>query len=213
MNRNANSTSLFAGQCRASGFLNGADARFFFPSGVIKDVTVPNRLVICDDLNSAIRVVDIIAGLTNILVSSGLNYPRAISFDKSHEQLLIIDLVGMKQYNFDSQSLAVITDSGSGSFVDGPLSTVKFKDPHGITPLSSNIFLVVDGNGRLRVVNKDEDIIASVSRKCQRTANGPAENCRLFNPRSLLVTDDLIFVGEIWSINTIPCEYASRNYS
>lgn len=129
VDRTMNLTSVFAGQYKSSGFSNGADARFSFPYETIKDTRVPNRLLLPEQGNKAICAVNIMTRLTTTLTSSGLVSPVAISFNNSHKNLLILDNSWVKHYDFDSQTVSVLTGSGIDSFADSPLSVAKFNDP------------------------------------------------------------------------------------
>lgn len=210
VDRQTRSSSVFVGSCTVAGFIDGTQARFSYPRGVIQDVRLPFMILVLEQGNGVIREVNTITSETTTWVgmSAGLTTPMRVAFDFVGKNLLITDSNHIKEYDIDRQNSSIFTGGGSGSFSDGTLSEAKFNNPRAIIPLSESITLVADNfNQRIRIVNTETDTVTSICTGSAGSSNGDTSQCTLNGPYGLLVKDGYVFIGQTQAIRMIPCEY------
>jgi len=93
LDRNDNSTQTLAGTCGSSGYADGivGVGKMFNSYEIQVDVRNPDRLIITNSSNSALRSVDMKTGELSTVIRSGFSHPRGMSwFDQS---LLVVNVV------------------------------------------------------------------------------------------------------------------------
>lgn len=210
VDRKSRQTSTFAGTCETLGRNDGSNAKFDQPFCVIKDPNKPNKLLVTDKSNYAVRQVDAITGSTVTLFSewSGLRVPTSISFDALTKSLIITNEHYIGDLRNGSSSVVIMTGSSSDGFKDGKLLQAQYSHPGDAVPLSAGIRLVADSwNNRLRVVNIEANSVSSICEEASRVRDGSALTCSQNYPIGLLVGNGIIYVGEIQAIRTISCKW------
>lgn len=203
-----NSTQQFVGECGTAGFRDGEAALFNRPWPVTKNLRSVNKVLVIDFNNNAIRQVDLISRMTTTFISrtAGLNRIRCLAFDYDMENLIICNNVKISRYNLTSETMKSI--GGVYGYKDGKLENAEFDFPFDLISLSSSVTLAADYfNERLRVINWDEDEVKSICTGSGGKVDGPVSACKLSYPRSLLVKDGFIYIGEQYGIRAIPCEF------
>lgn len=201
-------TSRVAGKCQTSGFQDGLDARFYYPkSAVVLAWNNLTRLLVADEMNNALRQVEIATRITTTIIRSNLTHPIGVAFGFTQKNLLISNSNYISGYDLTSRNLVNITGSAKFGFKDGKLNESLFDEPFEMISLSDDVTLVIDQfNNRLRVINTAVDSVTSICTGMWADIDGSPQTCAIIHPFSLLQTEKLIYVGEIAAIRTLAYE-------
>lgn len=211
-------TSQFVGECEGTGLSDGTSAKFSSPHSVIKDLRAPDHLLVTDTGNSAVRRINIQTRNTTTFIkkSLGLIAPVSLTFDKFGSNLFISDSYFIGKFHIDSHRFTSIIGSTDSEAYDGKLSEVRFYAATELVFLSVSVILVVDLWGdRLRLINEANDSVSSI---CTYNNYNPAMTpasalkCQLYYPRSVMVTDNTIYVGQSGIVSTLPCKWKIPGY-
>lgn len=199
-------TTSIVGNCVKAGFQDGLNALFNSPLCVIKHLKSPDKVLVSDYENDAVRQVDMVTRITSTLItqSSGLMEPKSMTFDPLGENLLICNNVFIAQYNMASGRLKKTGESRG--YRDGKLTVAQFYSPIGIVSLSKSVTLVTDNN-RLRVINYGKNRVESICAGISESSDGPVNICQLNGSLSLLAENGTIYVGEHQSIRILSCKF------
>lgn len=205
LDRETRQTSTFAGICRISGF-----GTLIYPTSIIKDVRNSNRLLFAD--SGTIKSVDLANGGTKTLLSThDRSEVKSMLFAWGSEDLLLgfethITIVNAKLFE---ERFTTLTGSTWKGGTDGGLKEARYSFLVDLVYLSSTILLAADAfNNKLRIINTKDDSVASILLRC--IINETTIEISMLCPRvpvSLLVGEDLIYVGQQNGIATISCEY------
>ena len=76
IHRDSGLTTTFSGVCTSSGYQDGTQAKFFFPTSIIRDNQNGGQLLVTADYNAAIRTVAVSDGSVGTLIKSSTHlYP------------------------------------------------------------------------------------------------------------------------------------------
>lgn len=200
-----------------AGFVDGSmyQARFRSPHSLIKYARSENAMFLADSGNDAIRLIVIERQNTNTTtpIRSGLSSPHCLAMDRNEEFLFFTDLhrLGILVI-FDE--LRILTGDHSPGYMNGELSEAKFSNPCGIIPLSPALILVADSNNnRLRLIDIEHNVVSSMCTGSDTDVDGEALNCTVNQPRSLVLKDGVVFVGQEKAIRVFKGKSVNLIYS
>lgn len=198
-------TEAFAGKCETFGFTNGNSGLFYYPSSILRDVH-SNGVYVTDSYNNALRYVDLITRVISTVLSTGVRRPDSVAFGFNNKTLLLSNYHYISRYDIDSQTLVNITgDPGRAWHVNGNLATARFFYPRELLPLNGNVTLLADfNNNRLRIIDEGANNVSSICAGRRKMVEGPAATCQLLQPASLLLVDNVLYVGAQNAILTLP---------
>jgi len=166
LNRVDNSLRTLAGTCGSEGYVEGGvgTGRLRYPFSIEIDVRNPDRLLITDNQNHALRSVDLHTGELSTIINSGFRYPSYLVW--ADNKLLVSNEHHISQVSWDADgSVTNIKLAGSLShgYVDGSFNTSRFYYPLGITRVGYNMYLVADtGNKVLRLLDLNSKQVGPV---------------------------------------------------
>jgi len=212
LNRVDNSIRTLAGTCGSRGYVEGGvgTGRLYYPYGIEIDVRNPDRLLVTDYFNHALRSVDLHTGELSTVINSGFNYPMYVAW--ADNKLLVINTNYISQISWGADgSVTNIKLAGSLSrgYVDGSFNTSRFDFPLGITRVGYNMYLVADYNKVLRLLDLNSKQVGPVcfdgETSCTISSQLPDK------PWSILTVGEDVYVG-MWikGIYKLSGEYMHR---
>ena len=204
--------SRYAGYCGSSGYVTGTSgARFSHPHTIISDIKRPGMLLVTDSANDAVRHVNTLSSSAPHSVSnfyqhtSFLNGPRGITQHHVSGDLYITNSDNeVWKVTYSSKSITKLAGASSSSFRDCDFGTAYFYNPFEIIFICENKLMLADyGNHRLRILNLKTSHTSSVCTGRASHINGNMETCTLYYPRSLMVLNDTLYVGEYQRIRKV----------
>ena len=204
--------SRYAGYCGSSGYVTGTSgARFSHPHTIISDIKRPGMLLVTDSNNDAVRHVNTLSSSAPHTVSdffqqtSYLDWPKGITQHHVSGDLYITnDDNEVWKVTYSSKSISKLAGASSSSFRDCDFSTSYFYNPYEIIFIGDNKLMLADySNNRLRVLNLKTSHTSSVCTGSRSHIDGDMETCTLYNPRSLMVLNDTLYVGEKYRIRKV----------
>ena len=212
IDRSTLQVSLYAGYCGSSGYVTGTSgARFSFPCSIISDIKRPGMLLVTDFANDAVRHVNTLSSSAPHSVSnfyqntSFLNGPRGITQHHVSGDLYITNSDNeVRKVTYSSKSITKLAGASSSSFRDCDFGTAYFYNPFEIIFICENKLMLADyGNHRLRILNLKTSHTSSVCTVRASHIIGNMETCTLYYPRSLMVLNDTLYVGEYQRIRKV----------
>jgi len=202
LNRKDGSRKTLAGICSSSGFTDGklGVGKFKNPRSIEVDLRKPDRLLITDRYNHALRFVDLITGELGTIISSGFKYPRGLSWIGSELVVANTHYLSLITWHVNgSVSNVLIAGSTVSGFMDSDFNRSRFNYPVDSEKLNSNTSLVADGNNRrLRLLDFNTQVVGSV---CFNGENLCTTSSQLPEKvRSVLKVGDDVYVGVYWYI-------------
>lgn len=209
VNRSTQQTSTYAGLCNTHGDVTGDRplARFANPLSILSNPVGPWQLFITDNGNSAIKTIDTRTGWVELLVQSDLIYaPRAMAYNSKRNSLYITAAYSAV-FNLDLSTNELTLLAGEpnvGGLVDGSFSTTRFSLAREITMLGTGVYATVGQNtNALRIIDVRREHVSTIC--IANREDNPSSTCfQLNSPRSLLVYNDTLFIGEKSAIQAIP---------
>ena len=204
--------SRYAGYCGSSGYVTGTSgARFSYPHTIISDIKRPGMLLVTDSNNDAVRHVNTLSSSAPHTVSnfyqqtSYLDWPRGITQHHVSGDLYITNSDNeVRKVTYSSKSITKLAGASSSSFRDCDFGTAYFYNPFEIIFIGENKLMLADyGNHRLRILNLKTSHTSSVCTGRASHINGNMETCTLYYPRSLMVLNDTLYVGEYQRIRKV----------
>jgi len=199
LNRVDNNLRTLAGTCGRRGYVEGGvgTGRLYYPYGIEIDVRNPDRLLVTDYFNHALRSVDLHTGELSTVIKSGFKFPRYIGW--ADNKLLVSNSHYISQVSRGADgSVTNIKLAGSLSrgYVDGSFNTSRFYSPSGITRVGYNMYLVADYNKVLRLLDFNSKQVGPVcfdgETSCTISSQLPDK------PLSILTVGEDVYVG-MWS--------------
>jgi len=197
LNRVDNSLRTLAGTCDSEGYVEGGvgTGRLHWPHSVEIDVRNPNRLLVTDYFNQALRSVDLHTGELSTIINSGFRYPKYVVW--ADNKLLVINTNYIFQVSWvDNGSVRNIKLAGSSSdgYVDRSFNTFRFGFLQGIARVGYNMYLVADyGNKVLRLLDLNSKQVGPVcfdgETSCTNSSQLPDY------PYSILIVGEDVYVG------------------
>ena len=204
--------SRYAGYCGSSGYVTGTSgARFYYPHTIISDIKRPGMLLVTDSANDAVRHVNTLSSSSPRTVSnffqqtSYLDWPRGITQHHVSGDLYITNNDDeVWKVTYSSKSISKLAGTSANTFRNCDFSTSYFYDPYEIIFIGENNLLLADSNNqRLRVLNLKTSHTSSVCTGSASHIDGDMETCTLYYPRSLMVLNDTLYVGEYQRIRKV----------
>lgn len=200
-------TSVFVGQCGASGSDDGSSAKFSDPYSILIDPRSGNKLLVIERFSDgAVRQVDVITRETTTLMSkpSGFSGPVSFALDPE-DNLIITETMAIWKYNLDSENIEKVAGSSNTGSEDGPLNVANFQWPKGMVFFTRDIILLSDYlNHKMRVVNLADGEVFSLCSGEQKTRDGLPDQCGIEYPEGTLLLNDHVLVGQKESIRLLP---------
>ena len=203
--------SLYTGYCGSAGYVTGTSAaRFHYAYSIISDIKRPGMLLVTDSYNDAVRHVNTLSSSAPHSVSnfyqstSHLLYPRGITQHHVSGDLYITTTYEVWKVTYSSKSTSKFAGALSHSFRDCDFSTSYLNYPREIIFIADNKLLLADtDNQRLRVLNQQTSHTSSVCTGSYGHIDGDMDTCTLLYPRSLMVLNDTLYVGEYQRIRKV----------
>ena len=202
LKREDNSHALLAGTCGASGFKDGQLAKFYYPYGVELDMRNPGHLLITDENNNALRSVDVTSGTVSTVIRTGFKSPTGFTWYNG--RLLVCNfLYYISEVTWTSDGTVtnnILTGNRNRGYRDGAFTGAQFYHPIDIRQWRVGLFLVADQNNkRLRLLDMTNKKVLPVC--IGSTTNCTTSTALSFYPRSLLVSNNTIYVGAAYNGN------------
>ena len=197
IDRTSNTTSLFSGQCKSRGYQNGRPGQFRYPRSVVIDKRDKNQLFIIE--LAAVRTVDVMSRAVGTFVKSdSLQYIRGITQEEKSGDLYVTAYDAVYRITYTQRTVTRISGSRStDGNRDSTLLDSLFITPFELIFISPHTLLVAHlGNNKLRLLDMKSDKVTSLN-----VTNSPNDL------RSLLLTNNSLYVGQLWKITQYKCEY------
>lgn len=198
LNRNNGAEELIAGTCGTAGYSEGGlgVGQFYYPYGVKLDNRNSGILLVTDELNHALRSVNLNTQEVSTVIESDSMNPLGLSwFD---QQLLFTNTQGyisLVSWSADgTASSKVLAGSIMENDVLGNFNTVKFRYPFDIERIDRKRQIIADtGNRKLKLMDLDKKMVGPV---CFRGENPCRESSDLLEtPLSILNVGGDIYIG------------------
>ena len=201
IDRSTNNTSVFSGQCKSRGYEGGLPGQFSYPHFVVIDKRDKNQLFITDFFNSAVRNVTVNSRVAGTFVQSdSLKYITGITQEEESGDLYVTAYHALYRITYTQRTVSLISGSPgyySSGYTDSTLRDSLFNVPHGLIFITPKTLLVADDdNNKLRLVDMNSDKVTTLN-----VTNS------LSSPRSLLLTNNSLYVGQDKKITQYKCEY------
>lgn len=199
-------TWVAIGKCQSMGYVDGGDgvATFNRPFSLIwyKDMV---SFLVADYGNDAVRLVNIGDTETfqvSTLVSTGLSGLAGLSYIVSEDILFVSNSHYLLRVKGQEES--ILAGSIDYGFAEGSLADAALSAPREIIHVTDDVIVAADqGNGRLAVVNSRMDYLLSVCLYGEDERNGYPTTCQLYEPVSLFLKDEQLFIGTGYGIKRI----------
>ena len=193
----------YAGYCGSMGYSTGqSSARFDNIWSLITDSKRPGMLLATDDDYNTIHHIDTLSSSPQSVSvfhrdTSNLDRPRGITQHPVSGGLYITRYdYRVWKVTYSGKSVSLVAGSSSG-FRDCDFNTAFFRYPYELIFIADNKLLLADqSNHRLRILNLNTLHTSSVCTGSASHIDGDMETCTLYYPRSLMVLNDTLYVGE-----------------
>jgi len=199
LNREDNNIRVMAGSCGTSGNKEGGVGvgQLFNPGEVQIDIRNPEKLIVIDELNQALRSVDMKTGELSTVINTGFNQPLGLLW--AGRQLLVanydnyISRVSWSSNGIVSNTLLAGSTTSSGDVI-GSFDIARFFSPYDIEEVTDNLYLVADyNNKKLKLMDMKKRIVGPV---CFKGEDPCIESSLLpERPQSLSNVGGAIYVG------------------
>lgn len=199
-------TESFAGKCETFGFKDGSPGLFHYPESVLKDA-YSDGVYVTDDYNNAVRYVDLFTKRVSTFISAGLRSPASLAFNLNKDAILISTAHYLSRYDITSQTLTNFTGFlNAGLKIHGNFTVADagYFYPREMLSLNKNVTLVADyNNNALRVIDEAADKVTPICRGRRSIVEGPVDSCEILSPESILLVDDVLYVGMTGGISAM----------
>jgi len=161
--------SQFAGTCRSSGYRNGrvGYAYLYAPFQMLLDKTSPTTLIVSQTRPSTsygyLRSIDINTGYAGLLVSSGLNYPRGMTWDENENVLYVANNYYIAKITWSTKSVRTLVGSTSSGNIVGSFIQSRFNTIKDIFSMKKELMLInEEGQSKLKAINMASQISMNV---------------------------------------------------
>ena len=194
-NREENSTRMFAGVCNSIGFVDGPVGKFHSPESIDWNIKDRRFLLVTDQLNNALRSVEISTGAVSTVVKSGFNWPSGFAWYNGRLLVLNQHYISEVAWNGDNPTTnTMLTTTTSKGYHDGDFSMAQFNHPEEIIQLRKGYFLISDSfNHKLRLLDMHRKRILPVCVGSTNVCN--ASSYLGWAPVSLLKDNDAVIFG------------------
>ena len=201
IDRTTHNTSVFRGQHKSHGYQNGRPGRFYFPWSVVIDRREKYQLLITDHWNKAVRTVDVKSQIEGTFVrSESLWAIIGITQDGRSGDLFVTALDALNRVTYTKRSVSLISrslGSNSNGYRDNTLLNSLFYRPQELVFITPQTLLLANAyNLKLRMLDMKSDKVTTLNVKNS-----------LSSPRSLLLTNNSLYVGQRKKITQYKCEY------
>ena len=186
------SAKVFAGLCGSFGF---ADGLLFLPNNLEFDEKNPERLLITENGNNALRSVDVTNDIVSTVISTGFRSPSGLAWYNG--RLLVSNYGYISEVvwhpNGAVTNIKLTTATGTG-YRDGDFSIAKFTYLAEITQITPEYFLIADKkNYKLRLLDMAKRKVLPVCRASAASCTGGTTV--VSSPTSLLISNGTVYVG------------------
>ena len=189
IDRSTNQTSVFSGLCESRGYEDGSPGQFDYPFFVVIDKRDKNQLFITDYRNSAVRTVNVTSKVADTFVQSdSLKYIKCITQEEESGDLYVTANNAVYRITYTQTTVSLISGSPGENYghKDSTLLKSLFDLPYELIFITPKTLLIADrGNNKLRIVDMNSDKVTTLN-----VTNS------LNSPRSLLLTNDSLYVGQ-----------------
>ena len=200
IDRTTNNTSAFSGQCKSFGYKGGRPGQFFFPRSVVMDKRDKNQLLITDSWNKSVRTVGVESqAVGTFKQSASLNNIIGITQEEKSGDLYVTAEHALYKITYIQKTLSLISGSMStGGYKDSTLRKSLFNYLGALIFITPETLLVADNNNKkLRLLELKPDRVTTLN-----VTNS------LNYPRTLLLTNNSLYVGQYKKITQYKCEYS-----
>lgn len=193
LNRETDQLTTFAGTCVTSGYAEGGvgKGRLNRPWGVVVDARNPNRLLVTDELNRALRFVDLHNGHLGTESRDGFFHPKSLLF--AGNELLVTNYNNILKVSWSNGRVNSVQLTGTKKQGDrlGAFNQASFGAIMKLEKFSNNKYLIADyGNRKLKLLDMEKRTVGAVCFKDQTIeCNFPD------NPLSILSMSETLYVG------------------
>ena len=193
-------SSEFSGKCKSFGYQDGHPGRFFYPRSVVMDKRDKNQLLITDYNNKAVRTVDVKSQVVGTFVRSDLFlYIRGITQEEKSGDLYVTAWHAVYRITYTQRTVTLISGGThySYGYRGSTLLDSRFNNPNALIFIIPDTLLLADtDNNKLRLVDMKSGQVTTLNVRSS-----------LSWPRSLLLTNDSLYVGQVVKITQYKCEY------
>lgn len=195
-NRKKSKLRTLAGTCATSGYAEGTVGvgRLNRPWGVVIDIRNPDKLLVTDRNNYALRSVDVKTGkLSTVIRLHGLFLPNSLVW--AGNDLLVTNYFSISRVswltNNQVRNTHLVGTTTSGHKL-GSFNTAQFSSIVQIAKLEEGKYMVADyGSKRLKLLDMNKRVVGLV---CIRES--VTESCELSeSPLSMLSVGETLYVG------------------
>lgn len=193
-NRVTRELSVYAGFCgesRSSGHTNRK--RFKKPHSVIHDMMNPQMLLVSGESDCYVHHVDTSGTAPHNITtfSNCMTAARGISQDPRTGDIFFTHSNAIYNLNYTSKGYQKIDGGTTGLF------GLQYNYPYAVLPIGDNKLVVADTqNDRLRILDFDREETSSICSGVAGHRDGFTGECSLSKPRSLLVVNQTLYIGE-----------------
>ena len=200
IDRTTNNTSEFSGQCGGSGYEDGRPGRFKLLESAVLDKRDKNQLLILDPNNLAVRTENVRSRVVDTFVESdSLQYIRRITQEEKSGDLYVTAKNSVYRIIYINRTVSLISGNDNGYYRDSTLLDSQFNSPNELIFIAFKTLLVAErNNNNLRLLDIYSDKVTTLN----------ATNS-LYNPTSLLLTNNSLYVGQRKKILQCMCDYYS----
>ena len=205
IDRTTNATSVFSGQCGSYGYQDGHPGQFSYIWSVVIDKRDKNQLLITDHWNKAVRTVDVMSQVVGTFVmSDSLRYIIGITQEEKSGDLYVTADHAVYRITYTQRAVSLISGSpGTDGYRDSTLLDSLFYNRYELIFTAPHVLLIADSlNNKLRLVHMNSDKVTTLN-----VTNS------LNYPRSLLLTNNSLYVGHSMKITRYKCEYNITIYT
>lgn len=220
-------TSWYAGYCGGNGYSQGTtSARFRHPLSVIDDQKRPGMLLASDRNNNAIRHIRLTAGsglcsVSQFFQSSSIDKPMGLTQDPFAGGVYITTATHrVFKLTYTTRFLTFLSGSTSRGFANGDFGSSRFYYPFEVLLIDNGQKLVLadNSNSRLRVLDLINRRSSSICSGSTGHYDSDMSTCTLWEPRSLMVLNKTMYVGEKYRIRKLQgkekvCQFLIDNMS
>lgn len=198
LNRETLEISLYAGQC---GTRSSAPNKFNLPQNIIKDINSPTKLILTDSNNNCLKTVSTgNSSIREVNYFAHVSRPIGIIQEQVYGNFYVTNPSYVYHIGYESKAVTLVGG------MDGSTDYYRFsvlKYPQDLIPISNNRVVVADSyNDRLQVMTLQSST-DSVCTGEPGASDGKATECTLQSPRSLLLVNQTLYIGENGRIRQI----------
>lgn len=209
LNRKDNVPHILAGTCGSSGFSDGGfgEGTFNYPYGVVVDKRNPERILVTDMYNHALRSVDLNTRILSTVYKIRFSGPQGLIW--VGDFLLVANYHHYITKIWWNKAGGVRSNKWIGSTTagdrDGGFNIAKFQSLHEMTNFRSKLYLVTDyGNKKLKLLDLRKQVVDPVCFKgedfCSSSSLFPS------GPLSILNIKEEVYVGTENTIYKLSCK-------